>query len=46
MEFDNFVIDALERVLAWDLPDDACLDAVATQARLMAGLDSEEVDSD
>jgi len=43
VEFDNFVIDALDRVLAWDLPDEACLDAVATQARLMAGLDSEEV---
>jgi hypothetical protein len=46
MNIDNFVIDALERVLTWDLSDDACLDAVATQARLMAGLDSEEFDSD
>ena len=42
MQLDHFVIDALERVLAWDLPDEACLDAVGTEARLMAGLDPEE----
>ena len=46
MQLDHFVIDALERVLAWDLPDETCLDAVTTQARLMAGLDSEDLDPD
>ena len=33
----NFVIDALEDVLSWDLPDDATADAVTTQASLLAG---------
>lgn len=39
MEFHAFLIPALERVLAWDLPDAAYGDAVAHEAQLMAGLD-------
>lgn len=30
--------DALDQVLSWDLGDDACPDALISQARLIAGL--------
>lgn len=37
-EFENYLIDALEHVLPWDLPDEDLADAVNAQARLMAGI--------
>lgn len=43
MELQDFVIDALELVLAWGLPDDACIHAVSDLAGLMAGMDSEHI---
>jgi hypothetical protein len=36
-------LDALDTVLAWDLPDEALADAVIYQFRLIDGLDSEDV---
>ena len=39
----NYVIAALDDVLAWDLPDDATADAVTTQACLLAGAYPEEL---
>ena len=34
---ENFILDALEIVSAWDLPDDDLADAANAQAHLMAG---------
>ena len=42
MQPHNHVIDALDRVLAWNLPDEACPLAVAAQARLLAGVSPED----
>lgn len=42
-EYENHLIDALDMVSAWDLPDEELADAVNAQARLMAGLYSEDV---
>ena len=35
-------LDAIETVLAWDLPDEVFADAVQAQASLMAGIPPEE----
>lgn len=35
---ENYVLDALELVMAWDLPEEDLADAVNEQAKLMAGL--------
>lgn len=37
MEFQDFLITALERVLHWDISEDAYGDAIAHEAHLMAG---------
>ena len=42
-EVENYLIDALEHVLPWDLPDEDLADAVNAQARLMAGILPEEL---
>jgi len=44
MELHNFVLDALDRVLAWDLPDEVCPYAVTAEAGLLAGMDPELVE--
>ena len=41
--YENYLIEALEMVLAWDLPDEELQDAVNTQARLMAGINPEDL---
>jgi hypothetical protein len=38
----NYLIDALDTVLAWNLPDEALADALVNQAMLMSGVDSED----
>ena len=38
MDHEQFIFEALELVLAWDLPEEAIADAANQQARLMAGL--------
>jgi hypothetical protein len=38
MEYEDYIPEALDLVLAWDLPEDALADAVNEQAKLMAGL--------
>lgn len=35
-------LEAIEMVLAWDLPDEVFADAINDQFRLMDGLDSED----
>lgn len=39
----DFVLDAINTVLSWDLPDGACSDAVTTQTCLLAGIDADDV---
>jgi hypothetical protein len=42
MDYEDYIPDALDLVLAWDLPEDALAEAVNEQARLMAGYYPEE----
>ena len=42
MNIENLILDALEIVSAWDLPEEELADAVNDQARLMAGDDSHD----
>ena len=43
-DYQDYILDALEMVLPWwDQPDEDLADAVNAQARLMAGLYSEDV---
>ncbi len=39
---ENYLLDALETVSAWDLPEEEFAEAVNAQARLMAGIPSDE----
>jgi hypothetical protein len=39
---EDYILDALELVSAWNLPDDELADAVNDQARLMAGIHPDE----
>lgn len=41
-DYENFLIDALDRVSTWELPDEYLADAVFAQARLMSGFLPEE----
>lgn len=38
----NYLIDALDTVLAWNLPDEALADALFNQAMFMSGIDSQD----
>ena len=42
MHYQHFLIDAVNEVLAWDIPDEALMDAVKAQTGLMAGSNPEE----
>ena len=44
MNFQSICLDAIETVLAWDLPDEVLADAATEQARLMARLDPDDED--
>jgi hypothetical protein len=41
--FQNYLLDAVEAVLAWEIPEDAFTNAVKSQACLMAGINPDEV---
>ena len=43
MDYENYILDALEMVMTWELPDEEFADAVNDQARLMAGLTPEDL---
>jgi hypothetical protein len=43
MDYENYILDALEMVMTWELPDEEFADAVNDQARLMAGLTPEDI---
>ena len=38
----NYIIQAIDEVLTWDIPEDCISMAVADQAKLMLGFDCEE----
>ena len=42
MQLNNFVLDAVNAVLDWDLPDEAYPDAVNSRVCLMAGIEPEQ----
>ena len=42
MTQENYILDALEIVSSWDLPEEDFADAVNDQARLMAGVNPDE----
>ena len=43
MHIEDYILDALETVGAWDIPDEEFADSVNAQARLMAGVRPDEV---
>ena len=43
MQLQSYYLDALDHVLGWNLPDEACPQAVTAQAGHLAGLDSDEL---
>jgi hypothetical protein len=43
MNYENYILDAIEIVSAWDLPDEDLADAVNDQARIMAGVNPDEL---
>ena len=43
MSFQNYLIDAVNDVIAWNIPDEALADAVNAQACLMAKINPEEM---
>lgn len=43
MQFQNYLIEAVNDVLCWDLPDESLAEAVRAQACLMAKVDPDEM---
>ena len=43
MHTEGYILDALEMVSTWDVPDEDLADAVNAQARLMAGIPPDEL---
>ena len=43
MNQQDYILDALEIVSAWDLPENQLADAVNDQARLMAGINPDKL---
>ena len=44
MHLDSFVLEALDRVLSWELPDEACSEAVALEVAHLAGVSADDVE--
>ncbi len=43
MNFLNFLLDATDEVLTWDIPEEGLADAIKNQACLMSGINPEEI---
>jgi hypothetical protein len=43
MNIENYILDALEIVGTWDLPEEDFADAVNDQAMLMAGINPDDI---
>jgi hypothetical protein len=39
----DYIVDAVDRVLTWNLPDEAIAHSVSAEAGHLAGLDSEQL---
>ena len=40
--FEDALVQALDIVLDWDLPDELCADAVTAQAAMLAGVEPDD----
>ena len=43
MNIENYILDALELVSAWNIPDEDFADAVNDHAMLMAGVNPDDI---
>ena len=43
MQLTDYIVDAVDRVLTWDLPEEAIAPALGAEAGHLAGLDSEQL---
>jgi len=43
MNFINFLLDATDAVMTWDIPEEGFAEAIKNQACLMAGINPEEI---
>ncbi len=43
MNYQNYLIDAVNDVLSWDIPDESLAEAVTAQASLMAKVNPDEM---
>ena len=43
MNYQNYLIDAINDVLSWDIPDESLAEAVTAQASMMARVDPDEM---
>lgn len=43
MNYQNYLLDAANAVLDWDIPDEALADAVIAQAGMMAGISPDDI---
>ena len=43
MHYENYITEAIELVSAWDLPDEEFGQAVSYQARLMSGINPDDL---
>ena len=43
MNYENYILDAVEIVGAWDIPEEDLADAINEQARLMAGANPDDL---
>jgi hypothetical protein len=43
MNLENYILDALEIVGSWDLPEEELADALNDQAMLMAGVNPDDI---
>ncbi|HMW40482.1 MAG TPA: hypothetical protein PKD57_13830 [Saprospiraceae bacterium] len=43
MNYQNYLIDAVNDVLSWDIPDESLAEAVRAQASLMARVNPDEI---
>jgi hypothetical protein len=46
MNQENYILNALEIVSSWDIPDECLADAINDQAMLMAGISPDELGED
>ena len=43
LTYQDYILDALEMISAWEIPEHQLAEAVNAQARLMAGINPEEI---